>query len=109
MQLTKLANLTKENIIFHELKEYKIKNSKMKYHRMKIETKYDDNKQGPLVIESPFLFSFGVSERKNQESDEIVGYSLPVCLWSKESQPTSEEAMFFNKINDLTDICKHHL
>ena len=49
-------------------------------------------------------FSFGVSERKNQKSEEVVGYSLPVCLWSKESQPNSEEAMFFNKMNDLSQI-----
>ena len=65
MQLTKLENISKENIIFHEPKEYKIKSSKMKYHRIKIETKYDDSKQGPLVIETPFLFSFGVSATWN--------------------------------------------
>ena len=62
MQLTKLGNISKENLIFHEAKDYKVKNSKMKYQRIKIETKYPDNKQGPLVIETPFLFSFGVSE-----------------------------------------------
>ena len=83
MQLTKLENISKENLFFHEPKEYKVKNSKMKYQRMKIETKYSDNKKGPLVIESPFLFSFGVSERTNQESNELVGYTVPVCLWSK--------------------------
>ena len=35
-------------------------------------------RKGPLVIETPFLFSFGVSEKKNQETKKLVGYSIPV-------------------------------
>ena len=53
-----LSNLGKENLIFHE----PVKNTKLNYERIKIETKYDNNKKGPLVIETPLLFSFGVTE-----------------------------------------------
>ena len=49
------------------------------YKRLKIEVKYPDNKQGPLIIESPFLFSFGVSERKDIKYNELTGYCLPIC------------------------------
>ena len=56
MQLTKLENISKENLIFHEPKDYKVKNSKMKYQRIKIETKYDDNKQGQFYILNLVLF-----------------------------------------------------
>ncbi|CAH3016477.1 unnamed protein product, partial [Porites evermanni] len=74
------------NIIFNEAKEYKVKDSKIKYKRIPIEVKYPNNKKGPLVVESPVLFSFGVNEKKNQETGKLVGYSIPVCLWSKDSE-----------------------
>ena len=40
MELTKLENLSKENIIFPPAKGYSVKNSKIKYQRIKIETNY---------------------------------------------------------------------
>ena len=40
MELTKLENISKENIIFHPSKGYSAKNSKIKYQRIKIETNY---------------------------------------------------------------------
>ena len=76
MQLSAYENLTPENIIFNEAKEYKVKDSKIKYKRIPIEVSYPNNKKGPLVIETPVLFSFGVSEKKNQETNKLVGYSI---------------------------------
>ena len=72
MQLSSYENITQENIIFNEAKEYKVKDSKIKYKRIPIEVKYPNNKKGPLVVETPFLFSFGVSEKKNQETGKLV-------------------------------------
>lgn len=59
MQILKLSNLRNENLIFHECKEYSVKNSQLKYQRIKVETNYPTNIKGPLVIETPFLFIFG--------------------------------------------------
>ena len=87
MQLTKPSNLRKESVIFLEPKTDKHGNESIK-----IQTKYSDNKTGPLVIETPFLFSFGVNDRKSLESDEPP---LPVCLWGKDEEPTSEQTEFF--------------
>lgn len=58
MELTELENLSKENI-FYPAKDYSVKNSKIKYERIKIETVYLNSRKGALVIETPFLFSFG--------------------------------------------------
>ena len=69
MQLSSYEHLTQDNIIFNEANEYKVKDSKIKYKRIPIEVKYSNGKKGPLVIETPLLFSFGVSEKKNQETD----------------------------------------
>ena len=96
MQLTNLSNLRKGNLIFNEPKQYQVKNSKLKYQRVKIETMFGSKKKGPVLIETPFLFSFGVSERLSQETNQLVGYTVPLCLRSKESQPTVEESIFFN-------------
>ena len=109
MQLTSYENITQENIIFKEAKEFKVKNSKIKYKRIPIEVKYPNNKKGPLVIETPVLFSFGVNEKKNQETGKLVGYSIPVCLWAKDSEPSSKEKAFFDVINNITSASQKHL
>ena len=109
MQLSSYENITQENIIFNEAKEFKVKDSKIKYKRIPIEVKYSNNKKGPLVIETPVLFSFGVNEKKNQETGKLVGYSIPVCLWSKDSEPNNKEKAFFDVINNITTASQKHL
>ena len=109
MQLSSYENITQESIIFNESKEYKVKDSKIKYKRIPIEVKYPNGKKGPLVVESPVLFSFGVNEKKNQETGKLVGYSIPVCLWSKDSEPNNKEKAFFDVINNVTTASQYHL
>lgn len=99
MQLISYENLTKENILFREAKEYKVKDSKFKYQRIKIEAKYPNEKKGDLVIETPFLFSFGVNEKKSQETDKLIEYSIPVSLWAKDAKPNPQEKAFFEAIS----------
>ena len=55
MQLTSLSDVTKENLIFNDPVKQKVKSCGAEYERIKIQTKYPDNKKGPLIIESPFL------------------------------------------------------
>ena len=109
MQLSKLENLSKENIVFHEAKDFQLRNSNVKYRRIKIETKLPNGKTTPLVLETPFLFSFGVSERKNQETNQLNGYSIPVCLWKKDEKPNQEEKDFYDAINKIHEICRDYL
>ena len=109
MQLSSYENITQENIIFNEAKEYKVKDTKIKYKRIPIEVKYPNNKKGPLVVETPFLFSFGVNEKKNQETNKLVGYSIPVCLWAKDSEPNTKEKAFFDFINNVKTLSQQHL
>ena len=56
MQITSYEELTPDNIIFKEAKDYKVKDSKIKYKRIPIEVKYLNGKQGQLIIEISFLF-----------------------------------------------------
>ena len=109
MQLTRPDNVTKNKIIFNDAKEYKVRDSKIKYKRIKIETVYLNSKKGDLVIETPFLFSFGVNENKSQETNKLVGYSIPVCLWEKDCSPSSPEKQFYEFICKMVEVCKEHL
>ena len=109
MQLSSYENITQENIIFNKPKEYKVKDTKIKYKRIPIEVKYPNNKKGPLVVETPFLFSFGVNEKKNQETNKLVGYSIPVCLWARDSEPNTKEKAFFDAINNITTLSQKYL
>ena len=109
MQLTSIQDLTPQSIIFNEAKEYNVKDSKIKYKRIPIETVYPDGKKGPLVIETPFLFSFGVNEKKDQNTNKLVGYSIPVCLWEEDSSPNLKEEQFYKFLCKLTEICKKYL
>ena len=61
MQLSSYDSITTENIIFNEAKEFKVKDSKIKYKRIPTEIKYPNGKKGALVVETPLLFSFGVN------------------------------------------------
>ena len=94
MQLSSFENITEDDIVFHTAKRHKVPNSKIKYERIKIERKLPNGKFSPLVVETPFLFSFGISERKDQETNKISGYSIPVCLWKKDAEPNQKEANF---------------
>ena len=109
MQQSSYENITQDNIIFNEAKEFKVKDSKIKYKRIPIEIKYPNGKKGALVVESPVLFSFGVNEKKNQETGKLAGYSIPVCLWSKDSAPNPKELSFFETLNNVVSKCQSHL
>ena len=109
MQLTSYDHLPLDNIIINEAKEFKVKDSKIKYKRIPSEVKYPNGKKGPLVIETPFLFSFGVNEKKSQDTNKLVGYSIPVCLWSKDSEPNAEEQLFFEALNNIVGMCTLYL
>ena len=109
MQLSKLENLTKENSAFHEPKDFQLRNSNIKYKRIKIETKLPNGKTSPLVLETPFLFSFGVSERQNQETIQLNGYSIHVYLWKKDEKPNQKEEDFYTALKKIHSVCQDHL
>ena len=108
MQLSIYEVISPSNILFNEVQEYNIKDSNESYNRIPIQIKYDKKKKGPLVVETPFLFSFGVS--KNLDKNGIlIGYTMPVCLWPKDTSPNNNEKDFFNVIKLLEELSKEHL
>ena len=109
MQLSSIENITEDNIVFHEPKKYQVRNTSIKYKRIKVEIKMPNGKISPLVVETPYLFSLGVSKRENQETGELNGYTIPVCLWKKDEKPNEEQENFFNLLNHIHEICRSYL
>ena len=101
MELTHIAEFKKEDVLFETLPY----NSQFDYERIKILKTYGDTKTGSLLVETPFLFSFGVKQRLAKKSTTVTGYSIPVCLWGKQSEPTAEEKEFHNFLIDINDLC----
>ena len=46
---------------------------------------------------------------KNQETNQLNGYSIPVCLWKKDEKPNQEENDFCDAINEIHEICRIYL
>ena len=109
MQLSNYESINSESIIFNEEKDYKVKDTKFKYKRIPIEIKYPNGKKGPLIIETPFLFSFGINENKNKDTGKLVGYSIPVCLWQRNSEPNKQEKAFFDVLNKMVNLTNNYL
>ena len=55
------------------------------------------------------MLSFGINERKDEETNKVSGYSIPVCLWKKNAEPSKKERIFFNIINKVQDLCRDHI
>ena len=109
MELSSYKNITGENIKFGDVKEYLVKDSNKSYQRIPIEIKYDSKKKGPLVVETPFLFSFGVSKNIDKKTGKMSGYSIPVCLWQRDSKPNSREKAFYDIVNLIKNLSEKQL
>ena len=103
MQLTSLNKLSKKNVIFHDAVVNKYGNKSIK-----IEVKTPGGGRGPLVIESPLLFSFGV-QKSVDEVENLIGYSISTCLWSEHKETSQKELNFYNGLKKIEELCYAHL
>ena len=105
MQITSLNKLTKKNVIFHDAVVNKYGNKSIK---IEVKTPGRERGRGPLVIESPLLFSFGV-QKSVDEVENLIGYSISTCLWSAFKERTQKELDFYNGLKKIEELCYQHL
>jgi len=75
-----------------------------------------DNGSGPkpLNLETPKLFSFGVSpqapmgETVKDDLSNVQQYTLPLCLYDHRNGPTDDENLFINVIEQIVERTKTH-
>lgn len=85
-----------------------IPDSKLTSKRIHISTKNPDGTIGELCMSTGQIYSFGVNVNEDQKSKEIIGYSMPLCLFNKNG-PSVEEKAFVDKLNEIVEKCKDHI
>lgn len=101
----------KERMIFSEAVAGSVPDSKPKieYKRINISSRNEDGTIGELVLPTPpGLFSFGVSESRNEETQKVMGYTFPLCLWNKD-QPTAAEKAWTTTFEKIVNHCIDYL
>ena len=79
------------------------------FFRININTRNEDGSFGDLIIPTdPGLFSFGVSENTSQETKQVNGYSLPICLFNRDG-PTDTQRNWVETFDKICERCKDYV
>ena len=114
MQTTQLSQPkgfnAKERIIFSKVENGTIPGStpQINYKRVRLSVKNPDGTVGDLILPTTEVFSFGIQENKDMNSGKVNGYTMPLCLWSKNGA-TEEETEFTDAFNNIITRCKNYL
>lgn len=109
VQLSNYLHFDTNKLVFSKPEIGNIPGQKINFKRIRIATKYDDGSIGDLIISTPpNLLTFGVQETRDLATNQINGYSLPICLWNRNG-PSNEETTFTNTFNSICDTIKKYL
>jgi hypothetical protein len=107
-QLRSAIGYNVDNVKFSKVLIQKIGDTGMTSKRINITTMNDDGTEGELVFITERLFSYGVSENTDQATQKINGYTMPLCLHSKDGA-TDDESAFTDILEKITDKAKDYL
>ena len=78
------------------------------FQRINIGTKNSDGTMGDLVLKTGRLFSFGVSENTSPDTGKVNGWTMPLCLWSRDGA-TPEEKAWTDAFDQIVEKCIDHV
>ena len=109
-QLITASSYDTSRMIFSDPVEGNIPDSKpaITYKRINISTTNDDGTVGELVIPTERLYSYGVSENVNMNTQKVDGYVLPLVLYDRDGA-TEEQRAFVQCFTNIVDKCKEYL
>ena len=110
--LTMIDNFDPSKIVFDKPRDEEVGGNKhIKGKRIKIGY-LNDGKVSELIIPTEKLFAYkGVRPTKpfgREESDEIIGYNLPISLYSRESN-SGRDRKFVEIFRQIIDVAKDHV
>ena len=108
IQITEASGYDTKNMIFSEPIAGSIPNSQIQFKRIMIKTKYPNGKIGDLILPTERLYSFGVNENVSPDTQKVTGYTMPMCMWSKDNC-TPEEKTWTDTFEQIVEKCKDHL
>lgn len=107
-QISEAKSYNTKNMIFSEPINGSIPNSTIQFKRIMVKTKYKDGTIGDLLIPTERLYSFGVSVNTSQETGKVTGYTMPMCMWTRDGT-TEKEKTWTDKLDEIVENCKKHL
>ena len=111
-QLSNALEFDSENIIFQDPQLNSITlgdgKTKIHYYRIPVGVRNPDGTLGELVFPTEKVFSFGVQENKNMESDRVDGYSMALCMWNRDGA-TPEQKQWIETFSQAIEKCKEHV
>ena len=72
-----------ENLVFSKPEVNTIPGQKLSYKKMFINYKDGEDFKDLVLLSPPNLLSWGLQEQHDAVSGQLIGYQLPICLWSK--------------------------
>ena len=112
-QLTDPSGFDYSRITFSKPETKQIPNDdpsapKMNYKTIRMGVKNPDGTRGDLVMSTSEIFSFGVSPNTAMGSNDVNGYTLPLCLWNKDGA-SDEETAFTDAFDGVINHAKKHV
>ena len=109
-ELSSASSYNTSNMIFSKPVVGSIPNSvpALSYKRVNISTKNPNGSVGELIFCTSEIFSFGISQNINPETQKVNGYVMSLCLWNKDGS-TAEEKAFTDMFDRVVEKCKEFL
>lgn len=89
-------NYNPKNMLFSDVSVNTVPGSAIEYRRVNIFNRNADGSVGDLLILTPRIFSFGVSENKFKQQEDTNSkdktFTLPLCLWNKDGATVEEKS-----------------
>ena len=79
------------------------------YQTIPIRYLYDNNEEGPLIIRTHPVFTFGILENKSPTSTEVQSYSYPLVSYDRTKSQTVQDTKFISMIEDITIASRSHV
>jgi|LauGreDrversion4_2_1035121.scaffolds.fasta_scaffold09022_4 hypothetical protein len=108
-QLTSAFGYDVNNMRFRKPLDGSLPNdTTVKFKRIAIGTKNPDGSLGDLIIPTLRVYSFGLSPNRDQKTGKIDGYSIPLCLFSRDD-PTDEQRKWVDTFNNVVEHTKQYI
>ena len=107
-QLIEVSNYDVNRIIFSEPIKGAVPDSPIEYKRINLSTRNEDGTVGDVILPTSRLFSFGVSENRDSKTQEVNGWTLPLCLWDRDGA-SQEQKDWTTTFDAIVEHCIEHL
>lgn len=108
--LTSFQDLDTNNVHFSEpYTIYPQDETYSAYQKVYLQVGDNPNRLTDLILNTPsHLMSFGIQEKHNRHTGEVIGYQIPIILWNKKGA-SEEEKQFINTLQSLVRRCQNHI